>query len=90
MSDDTIICPYCGATIKASDSRCYTCNKGWDDMTISGRKPRPIIGYVGLGVLLIGAAWTFLAESTASNAVFAVGVLIFAYAIIVGHFKPFR
>ena len=37
-----------------------------------------------MGVLLIGAVWTVLAESTVSNVVFTVGILICAYAIIVG------
>ena len=85
MTEPTITCPYCGGTIKLSHSRCHTCGKGWNEITATGRKLRPLIPIIGLIVVLIGAAWTALAESTASITVFAVGVLIFAYAVIIGH-----
>ncbi|MGD9049462.1 MAG: hypothetical protein PVF77_15505 [Anaerolineae bacterium] len=55
-----------------------------------GKKPRPVIAYIGLALLLAGGVWTVLAESAAGNILFVVGGLILIYALIAGHVRLSR
>lgn len=85
---ETKTCPFCAEEIKWEATICKHCGKSVDGSDKPEKKPRPIIGFLGILLLFFGGlVCVFSGGNTASIWVTIIGGIILLVALFTGNIK---